>query len=240
MNTDITRRDIIAAAAGIAAFPAVAASNLSTSKTAGKDAQDAPVTKPYDIIATPIKSDSNTVRFLFTYDCPFCRSYHNGLIQWGNTIPAPMRFAVTPVITSHSDNLVSAVFGRLLVQGLAPAKLNAYDYDMYAQIQGDSDTGQVGKVHISPNDVLRSVASATGLSGKQIADYINAKGKQIEKQIPLHAGYVQTYGLTATPAVAIGGRIVVNPDHSGGNPQQFLLLLNAMVSRAIQGGLNAL
>ena len=240
MFSTITRREMLAAAAGLTAIPASAGANSSAAPSTGSAAQDAPMAKPYDIISSPVKSDEKTVRFLFTYDCPFCRSYHNGLLQWGKTLPTPLRFAVTPVITSHSDNLISAVFGRLLVQGLAPAKLSAYDYDMYAQIQGDTDTGQVGKAQLSPNDILRAVASATGLSGKQITDFLSAKGKQIEKQIPLHAGYVQTFGLKATPAVAISGRIVVTPDHSGGNPQQYLLLLNAMVSRAIQGGLHAL
>ena len=126
------------------------------------------------------------------------------------------------------------------MQNLAPSKVGLYDYAMYTHIQGDSDTGVMPKAQLSPEDVMRTLMQSSGASGKQLQDFVKKHGPAIEKQIPLHASMINTYGLKATPAVAIGGRILVNPDHAGATPQQYLLLLNAMVSRAIQGGLDAL
>lgn len=199
-----------------------------------------PLGKPYDKISTTVAADKDRVRLLFTYDCPYCRRYHNGIIQWGNTLPSPLRFDAAPVLTSNSDNLMLAIYGRLLMQGLAPSKLSLYDYTMYGFIQGDPDTGQAPRTPLDPKDVLGLIAQTAEVSPKALQAFIGKHGPAIEKQLPNHAQMIQTYGLKATPSVTIGGRVVVNPDHAGGEPQQYLLLLNAMVSRMIQGGLDAL
>ncbi|KLR59001.1 hypothetical protein OX89_04240 [Diaphorobacter sp. J5-51] len=196
--------------------------------------------KPYDLITPKIKGEEKVVRLLFSYDCPYCRSYHNGLVQWGKSLPTPYRFDATPVITSNSDNILLAVYGRLIMQGLAPSKIHLYDYTMYTLIQGDPDTGQPALPKLANEDIIRTVLQSSGASGKDLQAFMNAQAKGIEKRLPAHASVIQRYGLKATPSVAIGGKIVVTPDHASSNAQQYLLLLNAMVSRAIQGGIDAL
>lgn len=238
MQDHFKRREILSATTLLALLPTGAFAKKVPLGTA--DAPQALADKPYERISPMVSTDSNRVRLLFTYDCPYCRSYHNGLVQWGATLPAPLRFEATPVITSNTDNLIMAVYGRLLMQGVAPTKTHLYDYSMYTQIQGDSDSGQVAKGQLSADDVLRTVSNAAGVQRSVLREYLTKHGGVIEKRLPEHAALIQTYGLKVTPAVAIAGKILVNPDHAGGNPQQFLLLLNAMVSRSIQGGLDAI
>ncbi len=234
-----SRRGILAAAATLAATPISAFANTSATKPGDKSPQMDNF-KPYDIINPKVHSDGKVVRLLFSYDCPYCRSYHNGLTQWGASLPTPYRFEATPVITSHSDNIVLAIYGRLLIQGLAPSKVNLYDYTIYTKIQGDPDTGQAPITALSAEDIIRTVIQTSGVSGKDVQTFLKAQGQTIEKRLPAHATLIKTYGLKATPSVAIGGRIVITPDHAGANAQQYLLLLNAMVSRSIQGGIDAL
>ena len=233
------RRDLLSVAAALAAAPIAAVANPAGTQ-AGATVTQADSFKPYDIINPRVKSDDKVIRLLFAYDCPYCRNYHNGLIQWGASLPTPYRFDATPVITSTSDNTLLAVYGRLIMQGLAPSKVHLYDYTMYTLIQGDPDTGQAAVTSLSSEDVIRTVLQSSGVSRQNLQAFLKAQGPGIERRLPTHAAIIKTYGLKATPSVAIGGKIVVTPDHAGANAQQYLLLLNAMVSRSIQGGIDAL
>lgn len=226
------RRNILGALLFGASSPFALASNPEN------DANKKLSEKPYDVIKKPIASDNNIVRLLFSYDCPYCRSYHHGLVKWGESLPSPLAFKATPILTSDSDNLILAIYGRLLMEAIAPKKVDSYDYSMYVHIQGDPDSGQIAKARISSEDVMRTIMSSSGLSGDEIADKLGKISSSLEKRIPLHAEIINQYELHATPTVAIGGRVTINPDHTGGDPQQYLLLLNAMVSKLIQGGLN--
>lgn len=196
--------------------------------------------KPYDLIKPAVLTDSNRVRFLFSYDCPYCRSYHNGLTQWGSTLPKTLRFDATPLITSvENDNQAQAVFGRLVAQAMAPDKVAAYDSTMYTMIQGDLESGIPPKTKIALADILRLLVS-TGIDPKSLQAFLDTKGASVGQRIPAHGQIAQTYGLSVTPSVALVGKFLVNPDHANSNPQQFLLLLNGLISRILQGGANAL
>lgn len=196
--------------------------------------------KPYQLISPVVSGDKNRIRFFFSYDCSYCRSYHNGLMQWGVSLPKPFVFDATPVITSiDNNNLPFAVYGRLVAQALAPKNVAAYDFMMYSLIQGDAEAGIPPKQIISLDDVFRTLVKS-GVDFKAMQDFLKTKGDAIQKQIPEHGLLLKTYGLTVTPAVALVGRYMVSPDNANGNPQQFLLLLNGLVSRIMQGGANAL
>ena len=195
---------------------------------------DAPNSKPYEVLNPPIKGESTRVRLLFSYDCPFCRSYHNGLVQWGATLPKPMSFIASPLITSENTNVMGAVVGRLIGEAVAPQALHIYDFMMYAKLQGDPERGTPPVETLSMTDVLRTLVQA-GADGKAIQAYLKGPGKGVEKRLTEQASLVKTFNLTSTPSVAIAGRFVVTPDHAQGDPAQYLLLLNGIVSRVIQG-----
>ena len=227
------RRKALSLLAAAAAIPTWAAS------PAAKDGGDN-AGKPYQLISPVVSGDKNRVRFFFSYDCQYCRSYHNGLVQWGSSLPKPFAFDATPVITSvDNDNLTFAVYGRLIVQALVPKNVPAYDFLMYSLIQGDNEAGIAPKSVISLDDVFRAVIKS-GVDFTAMQSYLKTNGAAIQKRLPEHGLLLKTYGITVTPSVALVGRYNVSPDNANGNPQQFLLLLNGLVSRIMQGGANAL
>lgn len=235
------RRQTLAAIAAALAGPAITLPAWSQGAPSGATGKAPGISsKPYDPIHPPVKGDENKIRFLFTYDCQYCRSYHNGLIQWGSTLPKTYAFSAIPLITDPTnDNLVLAVFGRLIAQGVAPAKIPLYDFAMYSLLQGEPETGKSARQTITTNDVIQTLVNI-GVDIKVIQKFMTTRGDAVQKRIPEHAEMVGTYKLTATPSVALLGRYVVNPDHANSNPQQFLLLLNGMISRLMQGGPDAI
>lgn len=242
MQHTIPRRATLASIATLLATPLLPATSWAQMGPGGapSKAPQGISTKPYDLIAPPVPGDHNRVRFLFSYDCPYCRSYHTGLTQWGATLPKPYVFDITPLITNvDNDNQVFAVYGRLVAQAMAPSKVPLYDFSMYALLQGDSDTGRLGQATISMDDVLKTLVDV-GIDFKALQAFLNTKGAAIQKQIPAHGALINTYKVTVTPSVSLLGRYVVNPDHANSNPQQFLLLLNGLISRLMQGGPNAI
>jgi len=242
-QTDFERRSLLAMLAGLPALGslpglAIASSTKPISGTAPQ-ANAGAEAKAYEVLNPPIAADTNRVRFLFSYECPFCRQYHNGMHQWGASLPKPLIFEATPVLTSASDNQFGAVLGRLIAQAVAPQVLQNYDFLTYGLLQGDPDTGQTPTASLSFERVLQTIVQA-GADPKAVQPFLTGKGTGIEKQVPEHAKLEKTYKLTATPSVALMGRYVTTPDSAQGNPQQFLLLLNGIVSRYIQGGASAL
>lgn len=239
MKTTNQRRKAIAAFAS----GAISLLTMRTTLAASTQAQQAPSTgqvSPYDMIVPPVKSDINRIRFFFSYTCPYCRSYHNGLMQWGATIPKPLVFDAVPLITDPDDeNLSIAVLGRLIGQAVAPSVLDAYDFAMYANLQGDPEAGIPPLMKLTVKDALRALVKA-GANPNAIQSYLQGKGKGIENKLPEYARLISIYKINATPSVSLIGKYIVNPDHAQGNPQHFLLLLNGLVSRIIQGGSNAI
>ena len=77
------RRQALATLAGITASLALPSKAADLPAKAGTPVTDAGEMKPYEVLNPPIKGDLTRVRLLFSYDCPFCRNYHNGLVQWG-------------------------------------------------------------------------------------------------------------------------------------------------------------
>ena len=227
------RRTMISVLAGVVATPSFA----QLSKSPSPDAVDS---KPYDVLQPAIAADRKRVRLLFAYDCPFCLRYHNGLVSWGSSLPKSVAFDAFPVIANlDNESVPMAIVGRLIGQALDQKVLPAYDYAMFTAIQGDPQTGAMPKGALNMDQVLNALVEA-GISRTEIQKFVRTKGKGIEKKLQAHADAVNTYQLKATPSIAIGGRYVINPDHTQGNPQNLLLLLNGVVSRVVQGDFNAL
>ena len=206
------RRTMLSMLAGAVATPSFA----QLAKSPSPDAVDS---KPYDVLQPAIAADRKRVRLLFAYDCPFCLRYHNGLVSWGASLPKSVTFDAFPVIANlDNESVPMAIVGRLIGQALDHKVLPAYDYAMFTAIQGDPQTGAMPKGTLNMDQVLNALVEA-GINRTEIQRFVRTK---------------------ATPSIAIGGRYVINPDHTQGNPQNLLLLLNGVVSRVVQGDFNAL
>ena len=89
------------------------------------------------------------------------------------------------------------------------------------------------------DDVMRIVIQSGATPGA-VKAYLAKNASGVEGRLQNHWEAIKTYNVKATPSVAMVGKFIVNPDHAQANPQQFLMLLNGIVSRIIQGGTNAL
>lgn len=190
-------------------------------------------TTPYDTISPAVVADAKTVRFFFSYECPHCRSYHNGLMQWGKTLPGSIQFQATPLITHDGESLIMSVYGRIIGSMIDPQVLPMYDLVIYQKTQGD---GQGGGKNIDVDDVLSALIEA-GIDPAKLQSFI-AKSRLLalaQAKIPDHSKAIEAYAIKSTPSVSIFGKYIVTPDHALGNPTQYLALLNGMVSRAMNG-----
>lgn len=224
------RRTALSMLAAMSAAPVLAQSGGSGSSSNATD------TKLYGVLETPIAEDRRRVRLFFSYDCGFSRNFHTGLVSWGASLPRGISFVAYPVISDADDPRLSvAVIGRLIAEELSPKSLPTFDFMMYTAIQGDPESNAAPKSTLSVNDVLAALVQA-GVDRHQLAHFLKTKGKGIEKRLPAHAKAIKTYKLDATPSLVIGGRHLVTPDHTQGNPQTMLLVMNGLVSQIIQGG----
>lgn len=188
-----------------------------------------PTARPYDVIAPPVKADAQIVRYFFTYDCPHCRRFHRGLIHWGQSLPSALSFRSIPIMTSDQDAHILAIFGRLICQTLSPDRLAAYDNRLFMLFQDEDPK-------ILEVDRLLGILVDLGISADDLKRFLaSERAKKLERRIPAHAAVIQTYQIQSTPSVAITGRFLVTPDHTNGRIDQFVMLLNGIVSRALEG-----
>lgn len=243
----LTRRSFLGGAAACVAaslLPAVARAapalpaHLSDSMAvaiagAGGEGSPEPM-RPYDVIDPAVAEDLRIVRSFFSYTCPHCQSFHNGLAHWGESLPAPLTYQATPIITDPNNaNQISAVYGRLICQALAPEKLPGYDYALFRLILGEPGA-PTPRTEVTPEQVLSELAQL-GLDPEAIRAFVEEQDniERINDQIVELAMNIPRYSIQATPSVAIMGKVIVNPDHANGNPQQFVQLLNGLVSHLI-------
>lgn len=192
---------------------------------------------PFDEISPRVETDRHRVRLLFSYECNHCRTYHNAVHEWGRTIPQPFRFTATPIITdSNSQNNILAVYGRIMAEMIDSKALRPYDLMIYELIQGDPSRGVAAAGRLRLEDIM-SVLVRAGIPMEKLKAFSKSnKPALVEKRLPEHARAIQTFGLKATPSIALGGRYLITPDHTGGNAQQFVSLLNGLLSRMLERG----
>lgn len=192
---------------------------------------------PFDEITPRVESDRHRVRLLFSYECNHCRTYHNALHEWGRTIPKPFRFSATPVIADpNNQNNILAVYGRIMAEMIDSKALRPYDLIMYEMIQGDPSRGVAATGRVQLEDITTALIKAGIPLSKLRAFSESNKPASIEKRMPEHARVIKTFNVKATPSIALGGRYLITPDHTGGNAQQFVSLLNGLLSRMLEKG----
>lgn len=232
----LTRRSLLAWLPAVAAGPVMA---QSTTKIAGGEAVQS-TGKPYDLVPTPVAGDTKRVRAFFAYDCLYSQRYLPGLVAWGSSLPRGVTFDSVAVIPDADNPKVAlAVVGRMIALAMNPKVVAAYDYSAFTAIMGDEVLNTPPAQSLTFNDVLDFLVKA-GIPRADLQQFLRTRGKGIEKNLPAHAKVIKTYNLSATPSISIGGRVVVNPDHTQGNPDHMLLVMNGLVSKLVQGNLNGI
>lgn len=164
--------------------------------------------------------DAQRALIFFDFGCPVCAEYHERLTAWGSDLPRPWRAEFVPVtLPSKESALSSRAF--FAVAAADPAKLSAFMAAAYRSVHNE------GRRRSDPAMWREAVARA-GVRGFDAA-WARVSRRQLEASM----AKLLSYGIDATPSIAIGGRFVVSPDSTHGDPNLFFQLANGMVSKAI-------
>ena len=122
-----------------------------------------------------------------------------------------------------------------------PDKVADYDLVMFERFQGTGGKILAGK-EIDVNVALEAAAAASGASVLEIGRYLQGtySDADMARKVGYNAKVVRLYELKVTPSIGVAGKAVVTPDNASSDPGQLLVLLNGMVSRALQGGGDAI
>ncbi|WP_238587268.1 thiol:disulfide interchange protein DsbA/DsbL [Pseudomonas veronii] len=175
---------------------------------------------PYREVTLQSK-DARKVLVFFSFSCPVCASYDQLLERWSQTMPAGWSAEFIPVAVPDKGNYMAAR-AFYAVQDADPARLPAFMTAAYAQIH------EGGMEMENPQTWSKAVAAA------KVQGFEKAWANVTPDRLETAFAKLLTYGVAATPSMAIGGRYVINPDDVQGDNNMFIQLANGMVSKVIQ------
>lgn len=176
---------------------------------------------------TPINEEDDTaVLVFFKFSCPVCRNYHAMLEHWGSTLPKPFIFQFIPVAEGDGANSISMESGLGMLAFWSAEmsgnheQRNTFTNDMYALYQDR-------RIKITPEEII-GLASTSHISMSRFEKAWRAQAKTspgLARQ--MH------YKPSATPTMVVCGKYMITPDNALGNPDTFIQLANAMVSKCM-------
>lgn len=169
-------------------------------------------------------SDRGMVRVFFLYSCPHCRETDAMLSRWGQSLPATLTYAQTPVVVQSGESVVGAIaFYTALVTD--PQRLRRFSEQSYRLIQQDGYSAQDRKTY----------ELAARQAGYATTQYRAHWGNREVKRLFMQAAMLTAvYNIRSTPSLTIGGRYAITPEIVAGNPAGLVQLCNAMVSKYLQ------
>ncbi|ONG37364.1 hypothetical protein BKE30_14630 [Alkanindiges hydrocarboniclasticus] len=171
-----------------------------------------------------VSSDQKLVRYFFSYTCPYCRKYDSSMSRWGKTLPKPMRFIRTPVITDN-ENSVTGAYGYYTVLQAMPTKLDAYQDTVYTNIQ---DRG------LSADDLNTYLISAIQI-GIPRDLFIRTWKLDSTRNLVNNASILGSkYNVRRTPTIGVGGKYSFDPEILNSGSLDLYTFSNVMVSKYIQ------
>ncbi|TCV51507.1 thiol:disulfide interchange protein DsbA/DsbL [Pseudomonas sp. 460] len=165
--------------------------------------------------------DARKVIVFFSFSCPVCATYDQVLTRWSQTMPAGWSAEFIPVAVPDKGNYMAAR-AFYAVQDADPARLPAFMSAAYAQIH------EGGMEMENPQTWAKAVAAA------KVQGFEKAWANVTQARLESAFAKLLTYGVDATPSLAIGGRYIITPDDVQGDNSLFLQLANGMVSKVIQ------
>lgn len=177
---------------------------------------------PYREVA-PVKQDARVVRVFFMFDCPYCLQYDSSFWEWGRSLPKNWRLEFTPIFTGQPANYIW-IRAFYAVKAADSSRLERFMQLTYIATQQQ-------KRNLLEQETWRDIVRESGID--QVAfDRAWRSLENSEKLVGPIVDSTDHYRVEATPTVVVGGRYVITPDNTHGNPELFMQLMNAMVSRA--------
>lgn len=175
--------------------------------------------RPYLQVKT-VEGDEFRVRAFFSPSCSFSKQYLSFFLNLSNTLPQGKQFAFTPVV-NKADGLTYA-FAFAAVQRFYPRHVNNF---VEASLRGVQDMGLSTRTWVG----IERISKAAGIPvpmGRLVEDNLPLLQNDVEGLMTLRS----KLKVTNTPSVSIAGTYIVTPEFTGGDPNQFSTLVNAVVS----------
>jgi protein dithiol oxidoreductase (disulfide-forming) len=175
---------------------------------------------PYKtVVAKP--EDSKKVFIFVSFTCPVCAAYDDHLIRWSQTLPRDWDVEFVPVTLPRDRDSVIAARAFYAAKAASPNDLDIWMPKVYGALQTTGDK-------IDDPRTWQGIASSVQLTGYDAA-WRNVQEKDVEGAYRK----LVSYGIDATPSIAIGGKYIITPDNTNGNEDLFFQLANGMVSKSM-------
>lgn len=172
---------------------------------------------------TQLEEDKRKVVVFFTFDCPYSYLYDTMLWRWGRTLPEGWSIHFMPLFTKEPSSIAGLkIF--YAAQKADPVKLEMFMSHTFLAIQSEKRSAMTQKTWL---DIL----TAAEINFEAFSEAWSALPSNETLVAPV-VERASHYSLEVTPSVAVDGRYVITPDHTNGNPELFMALLNGMVSKA--------
>lgn len=202
------------------ALLATGASAQQMQATPGAAAQSAN-TQPYKEIAPPVGGDRDVVRMFFSFTCPFSYQAHEPIDRWGKSLPRPLRYEITPVVTNDMSSLMGAAY-YYAVKSIKPQAAPTFLVNVFEAIQKRRESADNPQTY-------RRAAERIGIRGDQLNKVV--KSDAVRDQAFRAAQLVAASQLTETPTLIVGGQYLVTAETTLGVNGNFIQLINATTSK---------
>lgn len=170
----------------------------------------------------PFPEDHSRVIFFFQFNCGFSSMVHDAVHEWAATLPNPIRFTAVHLAVNDDDR--AAVVAHNTIKAVLPHRLREFERRSYDAVQG----GQPYSAEATYAGVVRQLGEPK--------TFTNNLQQQAAART-LRAGRLSArYKVTAVPSFGIGGSLVLSANHTAGDYQALIGLVNGAVSRLLPGG----
>lgn len=210
-------------------FLRLAGGALLLSKAGGvlAGAEESPTTPDLYVQVPQIEGEWNRVRLFFSVSCPFSKSWHEGMLKWGSSLPKQIQFMPTPVVTLADDESYVAARSFYAVSMASPNRVATYMAKCYEGVQ---------ERRLDPTDVRTYIMAASNAGVDMRRFMEEANSVTVHNLSVLAAKMTQRYKVRQTPAFGISGKYLTSPEGVAGNAGLFYQLMNALVSKTVIEG----
>lgn len=177
--------------------------------------------QPFKELTSPVEADRDVVRMYFSFSCPFSLQAHEPIERWGRSLPRPLKYEITPVVTGDMRSLMGAAY-YYAVKTIKPAAVPAFVANTFEAIQKRHEPADKPQTY-------RRAAERAGVTAEQLDKIV--KSSSVEMQTRRAALLVGDTQLTETPTLVIGGLYLVTPEATLGVNGNFVQLINATTSK---------
>lgn len=172
------------------------------------------------------KDDKFTIRFYFSYTCPYCKQSHDFINTWGNSLPKQYSFIQSHVIsTTNTSMMLTGAHEFTEFTSKNKANKDKFRKLIYKHIHKINNDQQLSRLI---KEALDGAKFDTQMFFKVIGskDFKDKTTKNLIKQ--------NDYDIQVTPTVVIGGKYVTHLGLAGGDTTQFIEIINAVTNMYMQ------